>query len=250
MADHHGHSHSGPNAHSHGPQPQQVALPPAPDPLIQAALDARVQTVPLRLEADEKGLVRVVSTDASSKWDFDSLNHLAYQMAAEFPQAGAIPLPINPQTVLQNPRSHAVVKAKDEGNKVYGQGKYAQAIQMYTTAATITMSRPDWEASNLIKEELAMVLSNRSAAHAAAGDFVSALVDADVVIQVKRPWSKGHFRKAKALQGLKNYSEAILALGLGLSFEPVNQEMLAFVAELDAQIKKEEEDKVERKAAA
>ncbi|HEV7736394.1 MAG TPA: hypothetical protein VGO47_03345 [Chlamydiales bacterium] len=113
--------------------------------------------------------------------------------------------------------------------KLYGQGKYAQAIAMYTTAAEITISHPDWEASNMIKEELAMLLSNRSAAHAASGDFVSALVDADIVIQVKRPWSKGHFRKAKALQGLGDHKEAKLALGLGLSFEPANQVSSYFV---------------------
>jgi len=99
---------------------------------------------------------------------------------------------------------------------------------MYSTAAQITITRPDWEASNMIKEELAMVLSNRSAAHASLGDYVSALVDADVVIQIKRPWSKGHFRKAKALQGLEEYEEAKLALGVGLSFEPNNAVSLSF----------------------
>ncbi|HEV7736395.1 MAG TPA: hypothetical protein VGO47_03350, partial [Chlamydiales bacterium] len=53
---------------------------------------------------------------AYSTWNFDSLNKLAFQMATIFPQAGVVPPPINPQTVLQNPRSHAIVKAKDEGN--------------------------------------------------------------------------------------------------------------------------------------
>ncbi|KAF8523001.1 hypothetical protein JB92DRAFT_2653329, partial [Gautieria morchelliformis] len=138
------------------------------------------------------------------------------------PASEPVPAPINPQTVMQNPRSLAVVKAKDEGNKLYGAGKYAQAIQMYTTAAEITMSRPPWEAANLIKDELAMVLSNRSAAHAITNDWVSALVDADAVVQIKRPWSKGHFRKAKALQGLGKYEDAKVALSLGLSFEPAN----------------------------
>ena len=138
---------------------------------------------------------------------------------------------------------------------------------MYTTAAEITMSRPQWEASNLIKDELAMVLSNRSAAHAITNDWVSALVDADTVVQIKRPWSKGHFRKAKALQGLGKYEDAKQALSLGLSFEPANivsvsspfvrdvfpnrpflQEMRAFMEDLEEQIKKEQERKDARRA--
>ena len=139
---------------------------------------------------------------------------------------------------------------------------------MYTTAAEITMSRPQWEASNLIKDELAMVLSNRSAAHAITNDWVSALVDADVVVQIKRPWSKGHFRKAKALQGLGKYEEAKVALSLGLSFEPTNnvssnsrlnadmsshqlsaQEMKAFLAELEEQVKQDEAQRAARRTS-
>ncbi|KIJ24450.1 hypothetical protein M422DRAFT_274759 [Sphaerobolus stellatus SS14] len=89
-------------------------------------------------------------------------------------------------------------------SKLYSQQKYSEAIVMYTTAAQITITRPDWEVSNLIKEELAMVLLNHSAASAILGGFVSALVDVEV-IQIKRNWSKGHFRKAKALQSLKDF---------------------------------------------
>ncbi len=73
-----------------------------------------------------------------------------------------------------------------------------------------------------MREELSMVLSNRSAAHAAAGDYLSALVDADAVIQLKRPWSKGHFRKAKALVEFGRLQEAKEAIQLGLQFDPKN----------------------------
>ena len=68
-----------------------------------------------------------------------------------------------------------------------------------------------------------MVLSNRSAAFYEAGDHLSALVDAETVIQLKRPWSKVHFRKARALMKLNDYAEAREAIQLGLSFEPNNQ---------------------------
>ena len=124
MSDHN-HSHSGPNAHnhSHGPPqqtPQQMPIPPPPDPVLQAALDARIQSVQLKLvpPADPtKGVFQVESKDPKFQYDWEAFNSLALQLATALPPPHeSIPPPINPATVLQNPRSHAVVKAKDEGN--------------------------------------------------------------------------------------------------------------------------------------
>lgn len=90
-------------------------------------------------------------------------------------------------------------------------------------SANIAASRPNWEPHTLAREEIATVLSNRSAAHLSAGDFIPALVDADVVIALKKPWTKGHFRKAKALVALQCYEEARDSISLGLQFEPDNK---------------------------
>lgn len=102
----------------------------------------------------------------------------------------------------------------------YKQKNWAQAINYYNMSANLAGSRNPWEPSALVRDELAIVICNRSAAYAAAEDYISALVDADVVIQLKRPWSKGHFRKAKALLGLHRFEEARDAVMLGLQFEP------------------------------
>lgn len=93
---------------------------------------------------------------------------------------------------------------------------------MYTVAVKVASERLPWEPNALAKEELATVLSNRSAAFAAAGDYISALVDAELVTQLKRPWSKGHFRKAKALMELGHLADAREAIQLGLAYEPNN----------------------------
>ena len=73
-----------------------------------------------------------------------------------------------------------------------------------------------------MREELSAILSNRSAAQYELGDYIGALVDADHVINLKRNWSKGHFRKAKAFLGLGRLQDAKEALELGLAFEPGN----------------------------
>lgn len=87
-------------------------------------------------------------------------------------------------------------------------------------AAQIAASRFPWEAAALVRDELAIVICNRSAAYFVAGDFAGALADADAVIQLKRPWSKGHFRKAKALLALGLLEDARESAELGLQFEP------------------------------
>ncbi|KIO16939.1 hypothetical protein M407DRAFT_49854, partial [Tulasnella calospora MUT 4182] len=125
-----------------------------------------------------------------------------------------------PPNVVHPNRSQAVQKTKEEGNTAYKQKNWLQAINFYNMSANIAASRNPWEPSALVRDEMAIVICNRSAAFAAAEDYVSALVDADVVIQLKRPWSKGHFRKAKALMGLQRYEEARDAVMLGLQFEP------------------------------
>jgi translocation protein SEC72 len=84
------------------------------------------------------------------------------------------------------------------------------------------MQRAPWEAQQLLREELSTVLSNRSAAHFENGDLVSAITDADAVIQLKKPWSKGHFRKAKALIALGLLPQAKEAVQYGLQFDPTN----------------------------
>lgn len=71
-----------------------------------------------------------------------------------------------------------------------------------------------------MREELSTAISNRSAAFFDLRDFVSALADAETVITIRRNWSKGHFRKAKALLGLGRFREAAEAVRLGLDFEP------------------------------
>lgn len=96
------------------------------------------------------------------------------------------------------------------------------ALQRYTMAASIAVQRPLWESNQVMREELATVLSNRSVTFLEAGDFLSALVDAEHVINLKRQWNKGHFRKAKALIALQEYEEARDAVKVGLQFEPRN----------------------------
>lgn len=108
-------------------------------------------------------------------------------------------------------------------------GQTQLAIARYTAAAQLAVQRPPWEANQFMREELSTAVSNRSAAYFDLHDYISALADAETVIAVRRNWSKGHFRKAKALLGLGRYREAAEAVRLGLDFDPTSTVRL-FVA--------------------
>jgi translocation protein SEC72 len=101
--------------------------------------------------------------------------------------------------------------------------RHLEAIGRYTMAASVAAQRYPWEANQFMREELSTILSNRSAAYFEAGDYIGAIADADTVIQLRRNWSKGHFRKAKGLLGLGKWEDAKDAVRLGLQFEPNNK---------------------------
>ncbi len=65
--------------------------------------------------------------------------------------------------------------------------------------------------------------SNRSAAHAGAGNWEEARADAEAVLKLKPKWVKGHARLAAALYGLQQYGEAREAYDKALALEPDDQ---------------------------
>lgn len=131
-----------------------------------------------------------------------------------------IPPPPQP---IPNIRSNHIAKAKEEGNTAFRANKYQDAIRLYSISAALAASRPVYESAQYSRDEMSIALCNRSAAFAADGKWIEALVDANAVIQLKKQWTKGYFRKGKALQGLGRPIEAKEALLLGLEFEPTNE---------------------------
>ncbi|PLW26907.1 hypothetical protein PCANC_23203 [Puccinia coronata f. sp. avenae] len=152
-----------------------------------------------------------------------------YLVRAPFPHC-----PPPPQMIQNNPRSAQINAMKEEGNAAFKANDFNKAIDLYTVAANAASTRPLFEPSIWIREELSVILCNRAAAYSSAKMWVEALCDAEVVIQFKRNWSKGHFRKAKALQGLGRIDEAKDAALLGLEFEPDNADLQAAYRELQA----------------
>ena len=99
--------------------------------------------------------------------------------------------------------SEVLVKAKhlkEEANKKHKAGRFEEAIKLYTDALALPL---------LPKEELAVLHSNRSAAHLADGDLSSALQDAKEAQRLRPTWPKGYFRKGQVLFLQRKWPKAL-----------------------------------------
>lgn len=147
--------------------------------------------------------------------DLGPLNQLARLLLSSPGQV----FPGKPEPV-PNQRSTEVNQHKMVGNDFFQRREYPEAIKHYTLSADKAAARPLFEANVYARDELAITICNRSAAYFLMGNHLEALVDANAVIALKRPWVKGHFRRGKALQGLGRLEEAREAYLLGLQFDP------------------------------
>ncbi|KAF9924727.1 hypothetical protein FBU30_005366 [Linnemannia zychae] len=164
---------------------------------------------------------------------FIEINDLARHLKStngQVPPPGAV-LPL---------RSQQIAKMREEGNTHFRAQRHQEAIIAYTNAINIAFDRPLWEPTQIAREELAVLLCNRSAAYIARKEWVNAYVDAEGVIELKRPWSKGHFRLGKALFGMGRMEECIQALKLGLMFDPESAEIQKALKEAEAALAAEE----------
>lgn len=207
-----------------------------PDPVMQALIEESFRPVDINLGQPGDAIALCgkhnLEKCAECNADYIALNRLSRILLNN--QSLRCPPP--PQVVTQK-LSQAITNVKEEGNTFFKGGMHENAIQRYSMAAGIAVQRPSWEAQQIMREELSTILSNRSAAFLEAGDYIGALVDAEAVITLKRHWSKGHFRRAKALVKLEQYHEAKEAILLGLSFEPGNPDMTQLLQEVESTVK-------------
>ena len=216
-------------------QVQQQILPRA-DPVMQAVIEADFRPVELTLDSTNvAALCAVHSREKCDECDVDytQLNRLSKVLAAN-PTLHCPP----PPNVVNQKLSQIINQTKEEGNvcaicatsafvlstfqALFRTHQWEKAIGRYSQAAGFAVQRAPWEAQQIMREELSTVLSNRSAAYFENGELLFALTDAEAVIQLKKPWSKGHFRKAKALVALGYLAQAREAVQYGLQFDPTN----------------------------
>jgi translocation protein SEC72 len=180
----------------------------------------------LPLKVDEKTKSVVCSNHSlpvcpKCKLDFSSLNLLHRNFNALPQEAKAPPPPNKPPHPA---RSAQIAKLKDSANTAFKSQKFNEAVRLYSLGIEMALTRPPWEPSALCRDETVLLLCSRSAARFALKEFPESLADAEAVVELKKTWAKGHFRKAKALQAMKRLEEAKKAIKLGLLYDPNDNE--------------------------
>lgn len=115
-----------------------------------------------------------------------------------------------------------VNQLKEKGNAALSSGKYEEAIKFYAEGIALDPNNH-------------VLYSNRSAAHAKAGNYAAALEDANKCVSINPSWSKGYSRKGSALAYLGDHEESIAAYEKGLELEPGNQQLASGLAEVKKQ---------------
>lgn len=98
---------------------------------------------------------------------------------------------------------------KEKGNKALAADKFDDAIAAYTEAIALDPKNH-------------VLFSNRSAAHAKAGNYEEALKDAEETIKLNPTWPKGYSRKGSVLSYMQKYVEAFEVYQKGLELDPNN----------------------------
>ncbi|KAI8381308.1 uncharacterized protein BYT42DRAFT_300813 [Radiomyces spectabilis] len=127
-----------------------------------------------------------------------------------------------------------IARLKERGNKQFETHHYAESVQLYTQAIQLSFSRPLWQpfAFQVVREELTALLSHRSAAYFADQNYIAAYIDGEMVTRLKRDWSTGWLRKAKALFALQRTKEAETAASMGLRFAPKSDELSTLLSDI------------------
>ncbi|KAH9821601.1 hypothetical protein DFH28DRAFT_525980 [Melampsora americana] len=231
-----GFSPHNPTGHVHqssccsGHEPKLAIEPPSSLDDLITLYDLTVESSTSKVNLAPKANANIKGAAKSVQDTLDIINDLSQYLArAPFPHC-----PPQPQLVQNNARSQQINKMKEDGNVAFKGNNFERAVELYTLAAEAAATRPLFEPSMWVKEELSVVLCNRAAAYQSMKKWVEALCDAEAVIQLKRNWSKGHFRKAKALQGMGKLDQARDAALLGLEFEPDNADLRSIHNEIAA----------------
>lgn len=189
--------------------------------------------LPVSLEQKDVNGTKV-SAISSSDPSLAPLIHQINALTNGFKQSGfALEVPPPPPQAINPNRSKQVEISKKQGNDAFKAGKWGDALKMYSIALDLAASRPPWEPAAMANDEMSVLLCNRSAAFLGADLYAEAYADAHACIELKKPWTKGYFRKAKACLKLGRPSEAKQVLEAGLTYEPHNEELRTVMKEAE-----------------
>ncbi|MCJ1400140.1 hypothetical protein MMC11_003344 [Xylographa trunciseda] len=125
------------------------------------------------------------------------------------------PLPLNPK------RSAAIQKMREQGNAslarkggtasaANSQAHTQEAIKLYSYALEMALTRPPWEPASIVRDEVAILMSNRAQAHMGLQSWPEGAADAETSVELKPAPGNGKawWRRGKCLAEMGRWEEA------------------------------------------
>ncbi|OAE31034.1 hypothetical protein AXG93_1502s1360 [Marchantia polymorpha subsp. ruderalis] len=111
--------------------------------------------------------------------------------------------------------------AKAEGNALYGEKKFVEALQAYDRGLRASELK-DFEEDPSVKEIRAILYSNRAACYIGLDNSDSAVKECSKALELNPAYMKALVRRAQAREKLTNYEEAMADWNKVLEVDPGN----------------------------
>lgn len=188
--------------------------------------------LPLHLDPTSKAISTASSSRALNE-ELTTLNNLHRSLLSLESPVPPPPIPVNPK------RSANITKLRESGNQEFRKGKHLEAIKFYGLGLQMALTRPPWEPSGLVRDEVAGLYANRAQAHMALQNWVEGAVDAEASVEAKKAGnSKAWWRKGKCLMEMGRLEEAKEWVGRGLEIEGNEADLVGLLKEIEAKEKK------------
>jgi translocation protein SEC72 len=187
--------------------------------------------LPIHLDPTSKAITSTSSSRALNE-ELNTLNNLHRTLLTLESPVPPPPVPVNPK------RSGNITKLRESGNAEFRKGKHQEAIKFYTLGLQMALTRPLWEPSGLVRDEVAGLYANRAQAHMAMSSWVDGSMDAESSIEAKRAGnSKAWWRKARCLMEMDRLDEAKEWVGRGLEMEGNDADLVGLLKDIESKRK-------------
>jgi translocation protein SEC72 len=190
--------------------------------------------LPIHLNPTSKAITASSNSRALQE-ELEELNNLHRALINLESPVPPPPVPVNPK------RSAQITKLRESGNAEFRKGKHTEAIRFYAVGLQMALTRPLWEPTGLVRDEVASLYANRAQAHMALQNWVEGSVDAEASVEAKRAGNaKAWWRKGRCLLEMGRLEEAMDWVRRGLEMEGNEADLVGLLKEIEEKRKKAE----------
>jgi translocation protein SEC72 len=190
--------------------------------------------LPLHLDPTSKAITSPTPSRALQA-ELTTLHTLHRSLLTLDTPAPPPPIPVNPK------RSAQITKLRESGNAAFRRGAPEEAIKYYSLGLQMALTRPLWEPSGLVRDEVAGLYANRAQAHMAVQAWAEGAVDAEASVEAKKVGNaKAWWRRGRCLVEMGRVGEAREWVRQGLEIEGREGELVGLLKEVEERLAREE----------